>query len=435
MTNYWRTLLFSQTTNQQAQFIGFQLEPFLRRHLLETLGDLPQRKNPGDRAPTLDELVRTDKALRYDLIVKELLTTQGASFYQANENRPENIASATSRLFLGVKLECAQCHDDRSGGSWTRTQFWEYAAFFANFQPQGRRPMGVPAAPTPTTVAPKIKIPDKELYVEARFLAGSSPDWAANKSAQEVLADWMTAADNPFFARAAVNRMWYYFLGTGLVDPVDQMATAENKPSHPELLDELAEQFAANHFDLKWLVRSITGSKAYQLTSKKSHDSQDDEKAFARMAVRGMSPEQLFESILRATEWEDRSPRQQGRIVGFNPNTPRAEFLARFTNTTDKRTELQTSILQALFLMNGKFMNDQVKNSPALITIQKNTKSPIRRNVEELYLITLSRKALPAEVDKLEKYVESGGPSGNREAALADIFWALLNSSEFGLNH
>ena len=402
-STYWRTVIFAQTTNQQAQFIGFQLDPLLRRHVQDNVS--------------------------FDRMVRDILTTpQGTAFFQASEGKPENIAGAASRLFLGVKLECAQCHNDKSGGSWTREQFWEFAAFFQGFGGGNR---GVPVAqPGVTVSAPKIKIPDKNITVEARFLDGRTPAFDRNQTAVAVLAEWMTAPDNPYFARAAVNRMWYYFLGTGLTDPVDHMATEDNPPSHPELLDEMAAQFVANGFDLKWLIRSITGSKAYQLSSRKTDDSQDDERLFARMAVRGMSPEQLFDSLGEATGYRDTSPAQPNRGFGV-PQGTRAEFLAKFTNTTDKRTEMQTSILQALFLMNGGTLNNSVKSSKALKTVQDNTKSPIAKNIEELYLITLSRKPQPHELDRLVRYVEAR----ERAEALADVFWALLNSSEFALNH
>lgn len=409
-TNYWRTLLFSQTTNQQF-FVAGQLDPWLRRHLIQNTP--------------------------YDVMVRELLTTQqGLSFFQANEFKVENIASNTSRLFLGVKLECAQCHDDRSGGSWTRVQFWEYAAFFANFQANGRNQFNgqIPSATGPT----KIKIPDDKhnRVVEAKFLDGLNPIWAEKVTPQALLADWMTTGSNPYFARAAVNRMWYYFMGTGLVDPVDTMAVEENPPSHPEILDELAYQFAAHKFDLKYLMRVITSTQAYRLTSIKSDDSQDDPRLFARMAVRGLSPEQLFDSVQLATGWIDRSPVNMNRGFGLPGNSPRAQFIGKFANNKDKRTETQTSILQALYLMNGQWMADAVEKGTCLQTIASaGPHVPMTRRIEELYIITVSRKPKPEEMERMLRYVENASPGVEPKKSLADIFWALLNSAEFILNH
>jgi hypothetical protein len=408
-TNYWRHLIFAQATNQQAQFFGFNTDPWFSKHVKENTG--------------------------YDAMVRELLTTQqGAAFYQANENRPENIASATSRLFLGIKLECAQCHDDKSGGSWLRTQFWEYAAFFTNFNPQRGFQPQLPGG----NGAAKIKIPDKDQIVEAKFLDGKEPIWRSGVAPQNILTEWMTSKDNPYFARAAVNRMWYYLLGTGLTDPVDHMANEDNPPSHPELLDELAFQFAAHGFDNKYLIRAITGSEAYRLTSAQTEESQEDPRLFARMGVKGMSPEQLFDSVLLAVGYRtEPGGNMNNRFNGFQTNTPRGEFVTRFTNASDKRTERQTSILQALYLMNGKFLNDAIELKDGCLDriASAGPTVPMSRRIEELYIITLSRKPNEKEMEKMLKYVENGGAAKETRKALADIFWALLNSSEFILNH
>jgi hypothetical protein len=409
--NFWRTLFFSQTTNQQTAFLGFQLDPFLRKHVKENTG--------------------------YDQMVRELLTTQpGVFFYNANENKAENIASNVSRLFLGVKLECAQCHDDRSGGSWTRKQFWENAAFFANFNVQGRNNFAQQLPPAGSGPA-KIKLPDKDVFVEAKFLDGGQPAWRAGLSPQQVLTEWMTTAENPYFARAAVNRMWYYLLGTGLTDPVDTMSE-ENPPSHPELLDALAFQFAAHKFDIKFLIRAICGSQAYQLSSVMSDEGQDDPRLFARMAVRGLSPEQLFDSVMVATGFKGPIQGPPQNRFGFGqPNNPQAEFLSKFANNKDKRTETQTSILQSLYLMNSKFMADAVERKDGSLDTIANAgpQVPMTRRITELYIVALSRKPRADEMDRLLKYVENGGPTGDPKKALADIFWALLNSAEFILNH
>ncbi len=398
-TTYWRTLLFPPGVNQQAQFIGFGMDPFIRNHV---------RQNTP-----------------YDQFVRELLTgNQSQQFYQAGENKAETIAANTARLFLGVKVECAQCHDDRSGGSWTRTQFWEFAAFFAN---RGGRDA-------------QIAIPDKKVTVKAKFLDGTVPQWKNNQTSQVVAAEWITSPSNPYFARAIVNRMWAYFLGVGIVDPVDA-ASEVNLPSHPELLDELAQQFIAHKFDLKWLIRTITSTRAYQMTSTRSHPSQDDVRVFARMTVRGMTPEQLWDSLSEATGYRDPSPPTNPRFPFQQNLSPRGEFLNRFSNSPDKRTETHTSILQALFLMNNKMMGDittveKASDRSTLGTIvNANPSVTTARRIEEMYIITLSRKPKPSELEKLVKYVDGGGAAGDRKKALADVFWALLNSGEFTLNH
>src|SRR5262249_22497779 len=156
------------------------------------------------------------------------------------ENKPEDLASRTSRLLLGVKLECAQCHDDRSGGSWKRTQFWEYAAFFAGLRPDKGVP-GVVAAPREQKAGPaRIRVGGSGAWVEARSPEGARRDWQRGVPPRQALAEWVVRGDTPWFARAAVNRVWQYFFGLGLIDPVDGLGPQDNPPSHPELLDELA---------------------------------------------------------------------------------------------------------------------------------------------------------------------------------------------------
>ena len=191
--------------------------------------------------------------------------------------------------------------------------------------------------------------------MQAAYPDGSEPAWKFKVGARVTLADWMTAPDNPYFARAAVNRMWFYFFGCGLVDPVDDMVGGDSTANQPELLDELAQDFAANKFDLKFLIRAITASKAYQLSSLRTHESQDDPRLFARMPLRGLSPEQLFDSVAQATGYREPVPRD-ARFVFANRGSPREEFLNKFANQSDQPTEHATSILQALTLMNGRLV-------------------------------------------------------------------------------
>src|SRR5262249_23174247 len=173
--------------------------------------------------------------------------TSAAAFYQANEFKPENLAGSTARLFLGVKLECAQCHD-HPFAKWSRDQFWQYAAFFTDVPQPGRPGQAGRAAPTPRG---EIKVAGTDKVAKARFLDGREPTWK-DAGTRPTLVEWMTAADNPFFARAAVNRMWAYFFGVGLDDQTDGPGD-ENPAHHPELLDELAKEFVAHKYDVKFL--------------------------------------------------------------------------------------------------------------------------------------------------------------------------------------
>jgi hypothetical protein len=411
--NYWRAQMLPQG-NQQVQFQAPNFEKWLHKKIKENAA--------------------------YDKLVRELLTFETNpqagrrppvnqfgetpfAFYTANEQKPENLAASASRLFLGVKLECAQCHK-HPFAKWTKEQFWEFAAFFSEVRPAffapGRQPVPVKRG--------EIKMPGTDKIVKARFLDGKVPQWNKDDSARSTLVDWMTSAQNPYFAQTSVNNLWAYFFGVGLIEPIDE--PENNPPSHPELLKELSSQFVAHQYDVKFLIRAITSSKAYQLSSAVTHPSQKDERLFARMSVKGMSPEQIYDSLAQAVSLPQRANVRGG--VG----TPRAEFLARFAST-DKRTERQTSILQALALMNGKFIADatSLDRSATLAAVADAPFMNTAQKIETLFLATLTRKPRADEASKLATYVNSGGARQDARAALADVFWALLNSPEFILNH
>lgn len=420
--NYWRALLLPEAdANFQVRFTVPQFETWLKKQLQENTG--------------------------YDLIARAILTAPinidrrqaafgrgGAAdplgFYVAKEFKPENLAASTARLFLGVRVECAQCHN-HPFAEWKRDQFWGLAAFFAGIE--GRRQGDFTNATGERLDKTEIAIAGTDRVVQASFLDGKQPEFKSGASPRGTLADWMTAADNPFFARAAVNRLWAYLLGTGLVEPVDEMVGGESTPVFPALLDELAREFAAQKFDLKHLLRAITYSKAYQLTSRATHTSQDDLRVFARMPLRGLTPEQLWDSLAEATGFDDQSPNDP-YAPARGGNSPRTEFLTKFPNQTERAVDAQTTILQALALMNGRVVAGETSldRSRMLAGILDAPFLDTAGRIEALYLATLTRIPTVKEVERITKYVEE---VKDPKAALADVLWALLNSSEFILNH
>jgi hypothetical protein len=376
--------------------------------------------------------------LGYDRIVRDLLTSapivQGGpsptAFFLDNEIKPENLAGSASRIFLGVKLECAQCHKHPTA-SWTKNQFWEFAAFFGNinnFQP--RRPGVVPVNLKPG----ELRIPGTDKVARAKFLDGKVPDFKTGTDPRAILAAWMTARDNPYFAQAAVDNLWHYFFGASLLDPINEKEEG-GPPAFPEILDLLTREFKAHQFDLKFLARAVVLTRAYQRTSSSTGADRQETAYYARMPVRGLTPEQLFDSVAEATEYQEPPGMAPQQFVFNAQQSPRQQFLGKFAGQ-DRKAEAHTSILQALFLMNGKFLNERTRldTNKSLQTIASSPTSPARR-LDTLYMMVLSRPPRPDEAARLVPYLESGGANHNPGQALADVYWVLLNSGEFSLNH
>jgi hypothetical protein len=356
-----------------------------------------------------------------------------AGFYQTNEVKPELLGSAISRLFLGTKLECAQCHD-HPFAPYSKQQFWEFAAFFGEFTPLPPVPPTFVGPLTPQYEKNRVTIPNTDRTVEAKYFDGGLPEWVDSRTPREELARWLTAPDNPFFARNLANRTWAKFFGVGLIDPVDEPGDA-NPPSHPELLDELSRAFVASGFDNRFLVRAITRTRAYQLGSRMTHPTQADPRRFARMNMKALSGNQIYDSFLIATGAKEQvQPREQ--FFDFNNQFPRNQFRTAFP-TALKPTEAQTSILQALMLMNGQLVADQTSldRSEILAAVIDAPFLDSGKKVEALFLAAVTRPPTDDERERYASYIDRGGPSGDKKKAVADVFWVLLNSTEFLFNH
>ncbi len=363
------------------------------------------------------------------------MTPQG--FFVVNEGKAENLAGATARVFLGVKIECAQCHK-HPFAKWTREQFWEFAAFYSG-QNGFRRPQPKQQKTVSFVPGREIVIPEVNKVVKAKFLNGKDPQWGAFSDSRKVLAEWLTSKDNPYFARAMADHLWAYIFGVSLLEPI--LEPNDDSPvTHPELLDKLAKELIGHGFDQMFLLRALVHTKAYQRSSGGPElATKEDYHLFLRMPIRSLTPEQIYDSIVVATHLD-----QQQTYSGdmrFNPglpfgaNTPRGQFLAKF-GTQERRYDPQTSILQALFMMNGKFMTERTKaeSNDDIGTLAKLNR-PARDKLRTMFYMLMSRPPREEEIQRLAPYLESGGPSHDTTRAIEDIYWALLNSPEFLLNH
>ena len=348
----------------------------LRTALLPEADSNPQ---VASLLPNFDAWLR-DRLLEetpYDALARQLITAElggGAgmspggmmsspggpspvAFLQAKEVKPENLAAATSRTFLGVRMECAQCHD-HPFDHWTQREFWALAAFYGGIE---RRGGGLLGPLRERADLRSIAVPDANVTVTAAFPGGGEPDWEYETRPRDVLARWVTSADNPYFAKAAVNRVWGHFFGRGLVDPVDDFGAA-NPASHPDLLDELAAAFVDSGYDLKTLIAGIVASRGYQLSSRGAEPGQDDPELFARFPVRALDAGRLYDSLARATgrfEPFDPSAAARGSFGGMEDDG-RTEFLRTFRDESERGLDRRTTILQALALMNGSLIADSV---------------------------------------------------------------------------
>lgn len=400
-THVWRDLLLSHSSADH-KFLAPPLEAWLARQL-------------RDNRPH-DEFVRA-------ILTADLTQPGAVTFFTAHELKPENLAAATSRLFLGVNLECAQCHN-HPFAPWKQEQFWELAAAFA-----GVRPLRAdnPYLPGPEVMEVReIAVPGTNRRVHFRFLDGSQPGGDPAVPARAQLARWLTAAENPYFARAAVNRTWAHFFGRGLVDPLDALAN-HTATANGELLDALARQFAAQRFDARLLMRAIANSHTYQLSSRQSAASQRDSSAFARMAVRGLSGEQALASLAIATGLGSATAPAGG---------PAADLAGTVggSATPDRSADAETTILAALALMNGRYVADatSVAGSHLLTAVTDGPFLEENARVETLFLATVSRFPTADEARQVRAFVDR---QPDRCSGLADVLWALLNSSEFMTNH
>jgi hypothetical protein len=376
--------------------------------------------------------------IRYDVMVADLLTTTGNSsrggaalFYTAAGLKPEELAASTSRILLGVQIHCAQCHH-HPFDHWRQEDFWSFAAFFARVQQApGVQPPDVQLV---DALAGEVTLPGTNQVVSPKYLGADPPSEDADVNRRRQLAIWLVSRDNPYFAHVAVNRVWALLFGRGLVHPVDDFGK-HNPASHPELLDELAEYFAASDYDLRAVFRAIGRTRAYQRSSEwPSEGAPPAPELFARMQVKTLTPDQLYDCLVRATRVaETSSPPMQGQPPMLDA---RGQFVARFNMGTTEATEFVAGIPQIMALMNGALTSEAA--DPQRGGLLQALDSPVfddAERVEALFLSVLSREPTDAERDKLVQYVAQGGAAGDRRQALGDLLWAMLNSPEFILNH
>lgn len=377
---------------------------------------------------------------KWDQIVSGLITATGkmednaAVTYLIEGRLPRavpDLTDLTSRYFMGVRLNCAQCHD-HPFVNWKQEEFWGMAAFFTQIQTPKRAKQvyerGVVDDPQLTLANLKdAGVPDGFIQRAPMFLGGQelSPS-AKTPTHRGALADWITAPENPYFARAMVNRTWWRLLGRAIVQPVDDMHEA-NAPSHPELLNLLTGRFVKSGYDLKFLTRAIVLSRAYQRTSRTDDATEDKQAAlFGRMSIKVLSAGQLYDSL-------ETIAGPAAKVTGIDVRQgTRWEFVQFFGESPDPDPiEYRRGIPHLLRQMNsGQFTG---RNLDALVT---RFSSPSDRSLEEiaadLFLAILARRPTEDEIRKVRSYVDRAGSAA---VGFRELAWVLTMSSEFSLNH
>ena len=395
----------------------------------------------------------------WDAMARDMLTftgeilPSGAGVYLASHLRgggPEAATAATARLFLGVQIQCAQCHDHPTDARYKQEDFYGLVAYFGRTRAReekiegappmsgadGKRYFVVEKPGAGKRVQAKFKPPGMGMGGEERVAAprffGRDIEPLRNETPRETLARAVTGSE--LFAKAAVDRTWTELFGRGIVEPWDDLG-GEGDPSHPALLVRLADDFRASGYDLRHLLRILLLSRAYGLTSRSAPDAPDSAPApFARAAVRRLSPEQLFRSLLVATG-ADRAAPGGAADDEVQKKIDRAlrEYLYVFGD--DEMAEVETfngNIPQALLLFNGDVTNQGTRARPGstLAALLAATPDPAQR-LRRLYLTAYARPPSDDEAARLlPALAASTGP-----AAWEDVFFALLTSTEMLTNH
>lgn len=461
---------------------------FLRRVCLDTIGTLPtadearrflQDQSPDKRTRLVDQLLdrpeyadywtmkwadllRADKikitaqgtvgmtrwlhvqfeANRpFDEMARAILTAQGpvqsespAGFFKALD-QPEVAARSFSQLFLGVRIECAQCHHHPSE-RWTQSDYAGLVGFFTGTTVK-RLPNGTEAIVS--RAGSDFKHPRTGELVPTRALAADKANFDDRLDRRQVLVDWMTSPDNPFFAKAIANRLWAHYLGRGLVEPIDDIR-ATNPATNEPLMDALVAHLKEVKFDLKSFTKTLVNSQTYQLSSITNEGNVDDTQHFSHARPKAMPAEVLLDAVSQVTAvpekfngwpqgfrsiqvWDNRIPSYFFRIFGRPVRASVCEC---------ERSN-EPSISQALHLLNSPEINEKITHKlGSARTLAQSTFSD-EQIVDEIYLSALSRFPTADEKALLREAFATAG--ADRRAAVEDVLWSVMNTKEFLYNH
>lgn len=401
-----------------------------------------------------------EKNKPYDQFVREMLTAKGnvvgegaqppVGWYHVVKT-PTLLADDVAQAFLGMRMQCAQCHH-HPYEKWSQDDYWGLAAFFARVQlaelktnvPKDGRGLKT------LSIAREGKVtnPQGKDYLNPRPLDGKEVSIPPGNDPREELARWMTAPDNPFLARALVNRYWAHFLGRGIVDPIDDMRVS-NPPSNPALLDALARDFVEHRFDLKHLVRTICTSKIYQLSSTPNEHNQKDKQNFARYYPKRLPAEVLLDAVdqVTAVPTRYRAASEVNRAIDLPDEQGATPFLETFGKPSRasacecERTSSAT-LAQSLLMLRSPEIHGKLKLPGSRAGQLAADKRPVAEKIREIFLWVYARPPTAEETRAAADFLarEEAAPMiGPRQQTqqwpYEDLLWALMNTKEFLFNH
>jgi len=465
---------------------------FLRRVYLDVIGTLPTAEEsqaflsstaPDKRASLIDQLLDRDEyaqfwALKWADVMRgsretisergvhsfhrylvrafaadrpfsetarEIVTGAGNTLYHPEANffriaeTPEDAAESTAQLFLGVRVQCARCHNHPFEAI-TQGDYYGLAAYFARVKNKGRQFM-LDDAVVYLARSGEVQHPLTKKPLEPVAFGAKAPPLTADDDRRTHLAQWLTAAGNPYFAKSTVNRVWYHLLGTGLVEPVDDFRDS-NPASHPELLDGLAQEFVRSGYRFKPVLRAILNSQTYQLGSQSDAQSKEaarPDRYFTHAKIRMLSAEQILDGICSATGLPETFPGYPAgtRAIDLAEGAIDHHFLAAFSKPIrdvqcDCAREDEPSLNQVIHLLNNASIIEKIRSPESRLGKLLSADRPTPEIVEAMYLATISRRPTEAEQQVAAEHVKT---VGDRRTALEDLQHALLNSNEFLLRH
>jgi len=430
---YWRDVIMYRRTEQRALIAAQPLHEYL---VAKLNANAPWSEVATDFITALGNVQEKGETA---LIV-------------AQEGRPEETVAEISRIFLGINIQCAQCHDHPSD-RWKREQFHELAAFFprvaarpemgdvrslvvtANDSPFAFRRgnnNNMRFRGTPEHYMTDLNKPDEQgkLMQPVFFLTGQSlPMGSKDAERRDSLAQWITAKDNESFAKALVNRLWSELVGEGFYEPVDDIGP-DRTPTAPQTLNYLSAEFAATNYDVKWLFTTILSTEAYQRESRPRR--KPDETPFTANVPQRLRADQLFDNLLAVLDIAEPSGGGPGMYGGPRGpfRSPRFAFAAVYGyDPSEPRDDVQASIPQALAMMNSPLINAAMRASAGTWLGRMLAKTPHDDDaIVEIYLKALAREPSERELATCREHVKQ---VDNRGEAYEDLLWSLLNSTEF----